>query len=298
LEFSVRTFNLEDVDFAVRVTDKERWGYSKEDFTLMFLMGVGDHYIAEEQGSGKRVGMLSTYMYGGKLAWIGNVVVSQESRGMGVATMLLRHAVRCLRKDGVKTIRLYSYLKSEPMYEELGFTREGVVGVFSKKLQLKNTEEIRRLSGKHSQLLTANQIDLQQLFDFDGNCFGSDRHKILAAMIRSEGVTCFVKTSDRTRRRFVGYIMVTEGRRECEVGPFVCDPERSDAAEELVDAVTSTFKEKRITMAGPLENNASTTVLLRLNFMKTMDVIKMRKGRNLYNGKPDWIFAVGGLEKG
>ena len=299
MEFSIRTFNLEDVDFAVRVTSKERWGYSKEDFTLMFLMGVGVHYVAEELESGKRVGMLSTYIYGGKLAWIGNVVVSQESRGMGVATMLLKHAARSLRKEGVKTIRLYSYLNSEPLYEKLGFTREGIVGVFSKKpVRSKDAKQEIATSRKQSELLTANQIELQHLFDFDSNCFGSDRQRVLAAMVRTEGVTCFVKTSDRTKRRLIGYIMATEGKRECEVGPFVCDPERLDAIEELISAVVGKFPEKKITVAGSLENSAGTTVLQKLNFIKTMEAIKMRKGRDLYNGKPDWIFGVAGLEKG
>jgi ribosomal protein S18 acetylase RimI-like enzyme len=298
LEFSIRTFNLEDVDFAVRVTSKERWGYTKEDFTLMFLMGVGEHYIAQEYESGKRVGMLSTYIYGGKLAWIGNVVVSKESRGMGVATMLLKHAARCLSKEGVKTIRLYSYLKSEPLYEKLGFTREGIVGVFSKKRISKNTQQKIVNSGSQSELLTANQIDLQHLYDFDCNCFGSDRQKVLAAMVRTEGVTCFVKTSDRTGKRLIGYVIASEGKRECEVGPFVCDPERLDAAEELIGSVTTKFQEKRVTLAGALENNFAITILQKLNFIKIMEVIKMRKGRDLYNGKPDWIFATGGLEKG
>jgi hypothetical protein len=39
-------------------------------------------------------------------------------------------------------------------------------------------------------------------------------------------------------------------------------------------------------------------MLEKLKFVKTMEVRKMRKGRNLYNGKPSWIFGIGGLEKG
>lgn len=298
MEFSIRRFTLEDVDFAVRVSSKERWGYTKEDFTLMFLMGVGDHHVAEEQETRKRVGMLSTYVYGGKLAWIGNVVVSEESRHMGVATMLLKHAIRCLRKEGVKTIRLYSYSNSQPLYERLGFTREGIVGVFSTKHRQKDQAKENYAAERKSELLNANQIDLQHLFDFDSNCFGSDRQKVIASMIRTEGVRCFLKASDRTRKRIIGYIMVAEGKKECEVGPFVCDPERIDAAEELVGAALDICKEKKVVVAEPLENTVSTTLLQKLNFIKTMDVMRMRKGRDLYNGKPDWIFGVGGLEKG
>ncbi|WXG44133.1 MAG: GNAT family N-acetyltransferase [Promethearchaeati archaeon SRVP18_Atabeyarchaeia-1] len=298
MEFSIRTFTLEDVDFAVRVSSKEKWGYSKEDFTLMFLMGVGDHYVAQEQESGRRVGMLSTYVYGGKLAWIGNVVVSQESRHMGVATMLLKHALRSLRKGGVKTVRLYSYMNAESLYEKLGFAREGIVGVFSKASKRRKIEAEEALPPSHGDLLSPNQIDLQHLYEYDTNCFGSDRQKVLAAMIRTEGMVCLAKASDRNRKRIIGYIMASAGKRESEVGPFVCDPERRDALEELLKAVIDRFGEKRVTVAEPLENTTGTEIMEKLSFTKTMEVVKMRKGRDLYNGRPEWIFAVGGLEKG
>jgi N-acetylglutamate synthase-like GNAT family acetyltransferase len=280
------------------VTSEEKWGYSKEDFTLMFLMGVGDHYVAEEKGTARRVGIASAYNYGGKLAWIGNVVVSEEYRHKGVATLLLKHAVRHLRKEGVKTVRLYSYQKAEPLYESLGFAREGVVGVFSKPPARGRSVAEGRESEVQADLLSAQQVDLQHLINFDSNCFGSDRQRVISFMIRSEGVASFVKANGRNRRRIIGYIMASEGKQECEIGPWICEPERVDAAEDLLQAIINRFRKKRITLATPLEKTVATNLLQKLGFAKTMDVPRMRKGRNLYNGKPEWIFAVGGLERG
>jgi hypothetical protein len=55
---------------------------------------------------------------------------------------------------------------------------------------------------------------------------------------------------------------------------------------------------KKITAATPLENAESVGILEKLKFTRTIEVLRLRKERDLYNGKPEWIFAAGGVEKG
>jgi predicted N-acetyltransferase YhbS len=298
LEFSIRPFTLDDVDFAVEVTDGEGWGYSKEDFTLMFLMRVGDNFIAEEEPSKHAIGMLSTYDYGNKVAWIGNVVVLKEYRHKGVAKSLVKHAVRQLRKQGVKAVRLYSKMNAEPLYRKLDFVSEGTIGVFTKTM---GTRQFKRsldeLSGSKN-LTHVDETSVERLFELDGKCFGADRRKVIASMVRSKGGLCLARFDGYTKKNLVGFIMANEGEKEFQIGPWVCDPDRVEVAEELISAAISQSKKRKITVATALENSPSTSILEKLRFNKTMDVTKMLKGRNLYNGQPSWIFAVGGLEKG
>ncbi len=298
LEFSIRPFTLNDVDFAVEITDGEGWGYSKEDFTLMFLMGVGDNFIAEEEPSKHAIGMLSTYDYGNKVAWIGNVVVQKEYRHKGVAKSLVKRAVRQLRKQGVKAVRLYSKMNAEPLYRKLDFVSEGTIGVFTKTMGTRQPERSLDAPFGSKDLTRIDGTSVERLFEFDGKCFGADRRKVIASMVRSRGGLCFAKFNGYTKRNLVGFIMTAEGEKEFQVGPWVCDPERIEVAEELIRAAISQSKKRKITVATALENGPSTSILEKLRFIKTMDVIKMRKGRNLYNGQPSWLFAVGGLEKG
>jgi ribosomal protein S18 acetylase RimI-like enzyme len=297
LKFSIRPFTLDDVDFAVKVTAREEWGYTKEDFTLMFLMGVGDNFIAQEETNNRAIGMLSTYDYGNKVAWIGNVVVSEEYRHHGIAESLIKHAVRELRRRGVKTVRLYSKMNTENLYRQLDFVSEGTIGVFTKTI---GTRQSARSAGVFpgKGLFQVNETNPEQIFDLDAKCFGADRRKVLSSMVRSRGSLCLAKSNGYARKNLVGYVMAAEGKKEFVVGPWICDPERIEVAEELIDATVSQSKRRRVTVATSLDNAPCTRILEKLKFNKTMEVKKMRKGRNLYNGKPSWIFGVGGLEKG
>jgi predicted acetyltransferase len=264
----------------------------------MFLMGVGDNFIAEEETSKRAIGMLSTYDYGNKVAWIGNVVVSEEYRHKGVARSLIKHAARQLRKQGIKAIRLYSKMNTESFYRQLDFSSEGTVGVFTKTLGTRQSARTVDASARDKTLSRINETTVEQLFELDTKCFGADRRKVLSSMVRSKGWQCFARFNGYTKRNLVGYIMMSEGESESLIGPWVCDPERSDAAEELVSVAIGYSTKRKVTVATPQENKLSASILEKENFTKTMDVRKMRKGRDLYNGKPPWIFGVGGLEKG
>jgi predicted N-acetyltransferase YhbS len=298
LEFSIHPFTLNDVDFAVEITEGEGWGYSKEDFTLMFLMGVGDNFIAEEEPSKHAIGMLSTYDYGNKVAWIGNVVVLKEYRHKGVAKSLIKHAVRQLRKQGVKAVRLYSKMNTEPLYQKLDFVSEGTIGVFTRTMGTRQPKRSLDVLSGGKDLIRMDETSVERLFELDGKCFGADRRKVLTSMVRSKGGLCFAKFNGYNKKNLVGFIMAGESEREFQIGPWVCDPDRVEVAEELISAVIGQSKKRKITVATALGNSTSTSILDKLKFNKSMDVIKMRKGRNLYNGQPSWIFAVGGLEKG
>jgi predicted GNAT family acetyltransferase len=280
------------------VTDREGWGYSKEDFTLMFLMGVGDNFIAEEEPSKRAIGMLSTYDYGKKVAWIGNVVVTEEYRHEGVARSLIKHAVRQLRKQGVKAVRLYSKMNTESLYRQLDFVSEGTIGVFTKTMGTRQPARTVDTSATGRVLSQVNETNVEQLFELDTKCFGADRRKVLSSMARGRGWQCFARFNGYTRKNLVGYIMASEGESEFLIGPWVCDPERSDVVEELMNVAISKSKKRKVTVATPLENTPGIGILEKLKFNRTMDVRKMRKGRDLYNGKPSWIFGVAGLEKG
>jgi predicted N-acetyltransferase YhbS len=298
LKFSIRPFTLDDVDFAVKITGREEWGYSKEDFTLLFLMGVGDNFIAQEEPDKRAIGMLSTYDYGNKVAWIGNVVVSEEYRHQGVAGSLMKHAVRELRRRGVKTVRLYSKMNTESLYSQLDFISEGTIGVFTKTMGTRQNAPTPDMPSCGKDLFRISETNPERIFDLDTKCFGADRRKVLSSIVRSQGSLCLAKSNGYARKNLVGYIMASEGEKEFLVGPWVCDPERSEVAEELISAAVSQSKRRRVTVATSLDNTPSIGILEKLRFNKTMEVRKMRKGRNLYNGKPSWIFGVGGLEKG
>jgi len=296
--FSIRKFTLEDADFAFQITEREGWGYSKNDFISMLEAGLGNHFIAEEDEGKRRIGMISTYNYGGKLGWIGNVVVLEEFRQRGVASTLVKHAVNNFRTEGIKTLRLYSYLQAEPLYQKLGFIREGVLGVFSTRFRDRRSQTGSKASNSKGNLMTVDEVNLERLFQLDEKCFGADRKKILKSMIQDKNAVSFVRTQGISRDKILGYAVASKGETECDIGPMVCDPRREDIARELVEAAMDHFKVEKFSVVTALDNVTSTKILRKLGYEKTIEVVRMRKGRNLYNGRPTWIFAAGGLERG
>nr|MDO8135822.1 GNAT family N-acetyltransferase [Candidatus Njordarchaeum guaymaensis] len=191
--FSIRKSSLDDADFAFRITETEGWGYSKNDFTSMLKAGFGSHFIAEENEGKRRIGMISAYNYGGKLGWIGNVVVLKEFRQRGVATVLVKHAVKHLRTEGIRTVRLYSYSHAVSLYKKLGFTKEAAVGVFSATSGENRSQNNCRTASHKGSLLTADEANLQKLFQLDEKCFGADRSKMLTSMIQDKNAACYVQ---------------------------------------------------------------------------------------------------------
>nr|MDO8097867.1 GNAT family N-acetyltransferase [Candidatus Njordarchaeota archaeon] len=296
--FSIRRFTLDDIEFAFQITSKENWGYSKKDFASMLDEGLGSHFVAEESEGRRGIGMISTYDYGGKLGWIGNVVVLEEFRQRGVASALVKHGVKNLRTDGIKTIRLYSYLQAELLYRRLGFIREGVLGVFSARFGGRRSQAGSKVSSSKSNLMTVDQVNLERLFHLDETCFGADRKKMLKSVIQDKNATSFVEAQGTSRDKILGYVIASKGETDCNIGPMVCDPKREDIAEELIEATMDHFNAEKFSMVTALENVTSTKILRKLGYEKTIEVLRMRKGRNLYNGRPKWIFAVGGLERG
>jgi ribosomal protein S18 acetylase RimI-like enzyme len=296
--FSIRRLNLDDIEFAIQITRPENWGYSKNDFTSMLEEHLGNHFIAQESEEKRKIGMISTYDYGGKLGWIGNVVVLKEFRQRGVATALVEYGMEYFRTRGIKTVRLYSYSHSESLYERLGFIREGTFGLFTATPSLNTPRIERREGGKKANLLTVNKVRMRKLIELDEKCFGANRKKMLTSMIQDKKATCFIKVGGTEKGRINGYVVASKSKDECEIGPMVCDPNQEGVARELVEAVLDHFSAKKFSLATSMDNSSSVKVLRHLGFKKTIQVQKMRKGRNLYNGKPTWIFGVAGLEKG
>jgi len=82
-------------------------------------------FLAEKDG--KVLGMLSLVVFAiptGVRAWIEDVVVDNEARGLGVGKALTNHAVREALKKGAQTIDLTSRpsrVAANQLYQKVGF---------------------------------------------------------------------------------------------------------------------------------------------------------------------------------
>lgn len=63
----------------------------------------------------ERVDIASTVSYG-KIDWFGNLIVSENWRGKGAGSLLVRNSIKYLKNQNVETIGLYAYVERVPFY--------------------------------------------------------------------------------------------------------------------------------------------------------------------------------------
>src|SRR3990172_11037523 len=118
----IRRMRMEDVPFAVRLSEQEHWGVTRNDLQRLLRLNPAVCFIAYERA--KKLGLTTTTIYGKKLAWIGNVIVDRRFRGKHIGRNLVEHAVSFLRKSGIRNLALYCFKENVDFYENLGFAKD------------------------------------------------------------------------------------------------------------------------------------------------------------------------------
>jgi len=280
----VREFSERDIAFAIRLTDLERWGYTRADFERLLALEPNGCFVAEL--GGKRVGITCSTAYG-PLAFLGAVIVNPKVRGKGVGDALLRATLDYLDARGVETVRLNAYLNVVPFYERLGFHGEYENGRYAGHLRSSGT------APRAVRVVRDDQITA--LAEFDAPLFGAGRAVLLARLAREFPQTFLVA---ETRGRIRGYIVGNPSDSGCEVGPWVVDPESADAASELLHALVAIVRPEEIAMSIPKANPRESKLVEELRLHEVFRTLRMYRGKRGFEGHPEAIFAMAGLEKG
>lgn len=280
---TVRRLTKRDVAFAVRLTETERWGYTRPDFVRLLDLEPGGCFLAEL--GGKRVGITCSTSYG-PLAFIGAVIVEPSVRGKGVGDALLRATLDYLDGRGVETARLNAYLNVVPFYERLGFHGE-----------YENSRYTGRLVGAGARPAGVRRMrsgDLTKVIEFDAPLFGAPRGALLARLAKEFRRSAFVAARGAA---IEGYI-VGNPEAACEIGPWVVDPDHPEAASELLHAVLAEVHPTEVGFSVPKANPREAKMAAELRLTEALRTLRMYRGRTAHGGNPEAIFAMAGLEKG
>lgn len=120
--FKIKTLHQEDIPFAIRLSNQEKWGISRGDFERLLTLSPRGCFLAYV--GDRKLGLATTTSYGREAAWIGNVVVDRAYRGKHIGASLVEHAVGHLQKSGVKRIVLYCFNENVEFYRNLGFVKD------------------------------------------------------------------------------------------------------------------------------------------------------------------------------
>jgi GNAT superfamily N-acetyltransferase len=207
---------------AVPLAAEAGWNQTAADWRLMLNLGEG--FGLWEPG-GRLVATTIVLPFGGRFAWIGMVLVTNDFQRRGLATRLLHHAVAVLVERG-----LTSMLDATPagarIYEPLGF-----VGLYRlQRLQAPEKSQSASVSAVPPLGLSvrpATPADLGAIAAFDAPAFGADRAPILAHLLGRQPARAFV--AERSGR-LAGYALARDGRAAHHSGPLVADDQATAIA--------------------------------------------------------------------
>lgn len=275
----IRRMTRGDFSFAVSLTDSEDWAYVENDFARLLGYEPEGCFIAEVEK--QPVGLTTATSYG-PVAWIGNVIVAEESRGTGIGTQLVRAAVDYLESIDVKTVHLASYMNTIRFYERLGFRQEFPISTMS----------IDTTGFGSSDVDTAKETDLEQIAALDTACFGGNRSRIIQRMWR-DFPQLLLKTDVPA-----GYVIATCTEKSCEIGPLVVESGSPDAAELLLRGILGEVLADRVRMFVPHANPRAADLAKSLGFEEDFRTLRMLNGEVNEAERMDGIYALGALEKG
>ncbi len=281
---TVRRLTKRDIAFAIRLTDTERWGYTRADFQRLIDLEPDGCFVALLDGA--RVGITCSTMYG-PVAFVGAVIVDPTVRGKGVGDSLLQATLDYLDGKGVETVRLNAYLNVVPFYERLGFRSE-----------YENSRYSGRIVGSGAQpgeVRLVRASDIPTVVRFDAPLFGASRDALLARLAREFHGSFFVAMPEGN---LAGYIVGNPSEGSCEIGPWVVDPNRADAASALLHALLARVRPREIAFSVPKANPRESRMAAELRLTEVFRTLRMVRGRDAHGGNPEGVFAMAGLEKG
>jgi GNAT superfamily N-acetyltransferase len=278
--FHVEKMKADDFPFAVQLTNTMDWNMTIEDFKFAMKLEPQGCFVLFH-GS-ERLGICTSVIFG-RVGWFGNLVVKGGYRREGAGSVLVKHAIDYLKNKSVETIGLYAYPHLVSFYESFGFEPDINFLVLQGKAGLLPTEGAARKAKKQ---------DVPEVIDFDSQCFGANRKKLLEPILLDTDNLCYIATENQ---RIAGYVAAKVYGTMAEVGPLMCHTHRVEAAVALLKAILSKLSGLTVSMCIPKKETALLKMLSKAGFREDFRVVRMFLGSAFAE---NCIYMAESLERG
>jgi len=276
----VEKMGVADFPFAVQLANTMNWNMTIEDFEFIVkLEPQGCFVLFRGQ---KRLGIATSVSFG-KVGWFGNLVVEEDVRREGAGSLLIKKAIDYLRNKGVETIGLYAYPHLVKFYEGFGFESDIEFLVVKGKAAFPATQR---------KMQAAKKQDIPKLIDFDCQCFGADRKKLLEPILLNKDNLCYISTENN---EVTGYVAAKVYDKMAEVGPLICHANRVEAAVLLLETILSRSSGLEIFTCIPKEETELFNILHKAELNEDFHVVRMFLGPAIAK---NCIYTAESLERG
>ena len=195
---------IDDLELGLRLSRQAGWNQTESDWLRFMDMEPDGCFVAELNGCS--VGTTTTCIFD-KVAWIAMVLVDKDSRGQGIGTKLLKHALDYLDGLKIRTVRLDATHLGRPIYEKLGFVPEYELARFEGIAQQSKTEQV---------INEAVQDNFAEMIELDRQATGTNREEILSRLFNEFLQDTRIVTH---RDKVDGFVTIRPGANAIQVGP-------------------------------------------------------------------------------
>ena len=262
----IRIMTENDVDFATKLTNFEKWANSKADFERLIKLNPDGNFVAYEGDN--RVGMITSAIFG-RLAFIGNLIVPVKYRNRGVGRGLMKHLLKYLSEHKkIETIELDGDFPAIELYRKLGFIDK----YFSLRF-------CRRPAETENGGVTAGIVEPEKIAEIDNNlitCPKISRNKFLSEFAAMHNGQVYVNETDGIgsfsiiRKCFGGYYVI---------GPTMASNRKN--AEQLIKSIVANYSSEVIYAGVPEINRDAVAIMLNNNFYYEQPSLRMYHGKRI-----------------
>ena len=278
--FHVEKMGVDDFPFAVQLANTMNWNMTLEDFNFMVKLEPQGCFMLFH--SKERLGIATSVSFG-KAGWFGNLVVKAGARREGAGNFLTRHAIDYLKSKSVDTIGLYAYPQLVKFYEHFGFESDIDFLVLKGKASFPAAQGI---------LQAAKKRDISKILNFDCDCFGANRKKLLEPILLNKGNLCYVSTENN---EITGYVATKVYGKMAEVGPLICHTNRAEEALLLLKTTLSRLNGLEVFTYIPKKETPLLNMLYKAGLKEDFRVVRMFLGPAIAK---NCIYTPESLERG
>ena len=278
-EIQIRKMEPADIATGMRLKEIAGWNQVEQDWQRFLALAPNGCFVAEEDG--EIIGTVVTVIFDGRVGWVAMVLVPPEHRRKGIGTAMLQHGMDYLTASGVETIKLDATPMGREVYLPLGFVDE---------------YGLQRMQGKGVPTLSQGArsmdlADLDEVIAFDRPIYGTDRGGLLKELFKDAGSFCGIYESSG---RVAGYVMARPGSRAFQIGPLLGETDL--VQQELFCWILERLAGQAVFFDAL--NPAAVDCAAAYGFSVQRSFTRMYLGDEPFRGRPKWVFATSGPEKG
>ncbi|MFW9770959.1 MAG: GNAT family N-acetyltransferase [Candidatus Heimdallarchaeota archaeon] len=275
----IRNLSYNELDFALKLTEFENWGTSKEELEDLYLFSPKGFFVSDSNGNLE--GIISTACYN-TFGFIGNLIVLNQFRNQGVGSNLIKHAIDYLLSLGIKNIMLDAVPEMCLLYKRFNFKS------FCRSLRLEG--EVDPNSSSHIRLMTKK--DLTSVISLDKKHFKGNRSFLLQRRFSLHPELCYVLSR---KDELKGYIMGIPKKDHIFIGPWVVDPKELKPY-LLLQNLISNIDNRKIRIGILDKNQLALRIVSEFNLNEYFYSIRMILGKGFTQTKG--LIAIAGPDRG